>query len=281
MLKDRIAAKDKEIDDKLNKIAHEEEIKVRELKLQEDKFMADLAASVAKYEAALRDLEAAKLRELEMVKQDLIAIKVKELSELRAILEAKIREAELAKVVAVEEAVAVIMADKMSVIAEKERLEANFAALQVEMDKIMQKELSAEAHIENKAARALKEAAADRKKYEADLKAAKHELEVSEAQKQRMREDQAAALEKAKRGAADQVATVEKELDMKVKEERRKAASKVQELMDKLGAKDKEIAAAQAEIARLTDALANAGMEETIEIEVDVEVEEVIIVEKR
>merc|ERR1712167_132316 len=101
------------------------------------------------------------------VKQDLIALKLKELSGLRDILEAKIRETELAKVAAVEEAVAVIMADKMAVIAEKQRLEANFAALQVEMDKVMQKELSAEAHIENKASRALKEAAADKKKYEA------------------------------------------------------------------------------------------------------------------
>jgi len=281
MLKDRTVAKDKEIADALNRIEHDEKIKEKELRMLEARLIADSEAKVNRYEAALRDLEAAKLRELEVVKQDLIALKVKELLELRIILECKIKEAEQAKIIAVSEAVTIIMADKVALIMEKEKLEASFARLEAETAQVMQKELTAEAHLENKANRALKAAASDKMKYEADIKAVKHELEVSEAQKQRMREDQAASLEKVKLTSSLQVETAEKEFSLKIRQERIHNLAKDKELQERLKAKDREILVIQTEVATLTDTLVREGIDETIEIDIEIDViEEVVIVER-
>ena len=62
---------------------------------------------------------------------------------------------------------------------------------QLEAEVAKEKELAAETQIGN---RVLKEASANQKKYEADLKSLKHDLEVSEAQKQRLLVNQDALL---------------------------------------------------------------------------------------
>merc|ERR1719324_1348701 len=78
--------------------------------------------------------------------------------------------AEAEKRAAIDEAVKVILEDKMAVIAEKERLEMEVVSKEEAMAAILEKELTADQHIENQAKKAMKDAALEKRQFEADMK---------------------------------------------------------------------------------------------------------------
>merc|ERR1719274_256753 len=251
LLKDLLSKKDQEAKETLERAIHDEEIKEKMLESQNAKLKAMYGEKMAALEQKCADLEAKLISEINRAKDEITIAKNQELAALKLAMDKCIADAEAEKRAAIDEAVKVILEDKMAVIAEKERLEMEVASKEEAMAAILEKELTADQHIENQAKKAMKDAAIKERKYESDLKGAKHELDVANQAKERLRSECQADKEKAKVARQAELESAKKEYDMKIKEERRRCVEIKEEYEEKLKKKEKELSKAGAEIAKL------------------------------
>merc|ERR1711881_555215 len=94
--------------------------------------------------------------------------------------------------------VALVMADKLAVITEKEALAAKYAELEAHLAKVLAGEMEAEAIAESAAARVKKDMAAMERKKDSEIAQLQHENQVANDQKNRIRDEEQRAKEQLK-----------------------------------------------------------------------------------
>merc|ERR1711937_1130238 len=271
--KSRVAAKEQELEDTIQALQKEEEANEKELKNQNALIRAEYDDKLARFEEALAAADAKILTSIAAKEAEWRELKKKELDELRAVLEAKMKAAD-EKAQAALDAVAIVMADKLAVITEKEALAAKYADLEAHLAKVLAGEMEAEAIAGSAAARVKKDMAAMERKKDSEIAQLQHENQVANDQKNRIRDEEQRAKEALKAKKDKEIDTLQKTLDLKGKEEARHLAEVAKDYEGKLKLREQEIAQLTAENQSLKDRV----VEEDIEI--DVVVEETVVVEE-
>jgi len=270
--KSRVRAKDQELKDTIVALQKEEEINDMELKQQLNLLRAEYNEKITRFEAALLNAEQKAIKELAKKEEAWKSAKRKDLDELRVVLEARTLAAEQKSQAAVDAAVAIVIADKVLVIEEKEALFLKFSDLEAQMAKVLAGEMAAESHLEDKCSKLKKEMAALERKKDSEIDRIAHELEVVNGQKNRIREEEARAKDQLKAKAAKEVSSLEKELGLKAEEEKRHIKDQANDYEARLKLREQEIASLKAECLSLKDRV----FEEEIDIEVEVDIVEVV-----
>merc|ERR1711937_461664 len=271
--KSRVAAKEQELKDTIQALQKEEEANERELKNQNALIRAEYDDKLARFEEALAAADAKILTSIAAKEAEWRELKKRELDEVRAVLEAKMKAADEKAQAALDAAVAIVMADKLAVLNEKEALAAKYADLEAHLAKVLAGEMEAEAIAESAAARVKKDMAAMERKKDSEIAQLQHENQVANDQKNRIHDEQRAK-EALKAKKDKEIDTLQKTLDLKGKEEARHLAEVAKDYEGKLKLREQEIAQLTAENQSLKDRV----VEEDIEI--DVVVEETVVVEE-
>merc|ERR1712078_11202 len=196
--KSRVAAKEQELKDTIQALQKEEEANERELKNQNALIRAEYDDKLARFGEALAAADAKILTSIAAKEAEWRELKKKELDELRAVLEAKMKAADEKAQAALDAAVAIVMADKLAVITEKEALAAKYADLEAHLAKVLAGEMEAE-----------------------EIAQLQHENQVANDQKNRIRDEEQRAKEAHKAKKDKEIDTLQKTLDLKGKEEAR------------------------------------------------------------